>query len=306
LPWWDLTKTRSGIFCGNAQDDSILLVIFCLHHGTAGAMMACGQLHNNPIMWRHGYLLETGFEIADLIALALHTYPYRHEGIKPELKAALVFHHLPGISLAAFIFEAGLHHNEHMRAIGMWLLLGGCVSCFAGIYMYCLSIKTQMKQMATANIVNFTFFLYCRFYEFPKHSYYLIRDVHSSEEFEGTIILKLLYFGATALTLFNVGIVADLLPKSIRYVKRAIDGVTPLETEPVPKSREDRMKRRRSSLMVAIDTLDQVRRRSSSSIVTVMHLNVVEDLARNDMENIAEEDMAALNASIASLNKKTK
>jgi hypothetical protein len=119
-------------------------------------------------------------------------------------------------------------------------------------------------------------------------------------------MLKLLYFGATALTLFNLGILADLLPKSIRYVKRAIDGVTPIEMEPVPKSREDRMKRRRTSLMVAMDTLDQVRRRSSSSIVTVMHLNVVEDLARHDMENITEEDMAALNASIASLNKKTK
>jgi TLC domain len=308
LPWWELAKTRGGVFCGNAQDDSILLVILCLHHGIAGAMMAYGQFHSNPMMWRHGYLLETGFEIADLIAMLLHTYPYRHEGIKPELKMALVFHHLPGISLAAFILEAGLHHNEHMRAIGMWLLLGACASCFAALNSYCLSIKTQMKQLATTSIVNFTFFVYCRFYEFPKHSYYLIRDVQSSDEFEGTIMLKLLFFGAIALALFNLGIVADLLPKNIRYVKRAIDGVTPLETKPVPKSREDRMKRRRTSLMVALDTLDQVRRRSSSSVLTVMHLNVVEDLGRhdNDMEDINEEDMAALNAFVTSLNKKTK
>jgi hypothetical protein len=120
-------------------------------------------------------------------------------------------------------------------------------------------------------------------------------------------MLKLLYFGATALTLFNVGIVANLLPKSIRYVKRAINGVTSLETEPVPKSREDRMKkRRRSSLIVALDTLDEVRRRSSSSFLSVMHLNVVEDLARCDMENITEEDMTALDASMATFIKKTK
>ena len=268
--------------------------------------MAYGQVHNNPILWRHGYLLETGFEIADLIALALHTYPYRHEGIKEDIKIVLVFHHLPGISLAAFFFEAGLHHNEHLRAIGMWLLLGACVSIMSALYSYCLSIKTQMKQLATASIVTFTFFLYCRFYQFPRHSYYLIRDVQSSEEFEGTIMLKLLFFGASAMTLFNLGIVADILPKNIRYVKRAIDGVTPIETQPVPKSREDRMKRRRSSLMVAIDALGQVRRRSSSSVLSVMHLNVVEDLARHDMENMNEEDMVALNVFVASLNKKTK
>jgi hypothetical protein len=246
LPWWDLAKTRSGVFCGNAQDDSILLTICGLHHGIAGAMMVFGQLYNDPIMWRHGYLFETGFEMADLLALGLHMYPYRHEGMKPDLKVALVFHHLPGISLAAFVLEAGLHYNEHMRAIGMWLLFGGCVSCVASLYMYSLSIKTQMRQMAAALIANFAFFFYCRFYEFPKHSYYLIQDVQSSEDFEGTIMLKLLYFGATALTLFNVGVVADLVPKTIRYIKRAIDGVTPLETGPVPKSREDRMKRRRS------------------------------------------------------------
>ena len=268
--------------------------------------MAFGQLHNNPLVWHHGYLLETGFEIADLIALFFHTYPYCHEGIKPEIKMALVFHHLPGISLAAFIFEAGLHHNEHMRAIAMWLLLGACVSCVAALYSYCLSIKTQMKQMATASTVSFTFFLYCQFYEFPKHSYYLIRDVQSSEEFEGTTMLKLLFLGATAMTLFNIGIAADVLPKNIRYVKRAFDGVTPLETQPIPKSREDRMKRRQTSLMVAIDTLDQVRHRSSSSILTVMRLNVMEELARHDTENLNEKDMVALNAFLASLNKKTK
>lgn len=264
--------------------------------------MVFGQLYDDPVMWRHGYLLETGFEIADLLALALHMYPYRHEGMKPDLKVALVFHHLPGISLAAFVLEAGLHYNEHMRAIGIWLLLGACASCFSGLYMYSLSVETHMKQMAAILIANFAFFFYCRFYEFPKHSYYLIQDVQSSKEFEGTIILKLLYFGATALTLFNVGILADLLPKTIRYVKRAVDGVTPLEIEAVPKSREDRMKRRRSSLMMTMDTFKQVRRRSSFETV----LQVAETLARVTEEDIPEEDLAALTASVAKFNKKTK
>jgi hypothetical protein len=302
LPWWDFAKTRGGILCGNAQDDSVLLSILALHHGTAATMMVFGQLYNDPVMWRHGYLLETGFEIADLLALALHMYPYRHEGMKSDLKVALVFHHLPGISLAAFVLEAGLHYNEHMRAIGIWLLLGGCASCIFSLYIYSLSVETHMKQMAATLIASFAFFIYCRFYEFPKHSYYLIQDVQSSKEFEGTIILKLLYFGATALTLFNVGILADLLPKTIRYVKRAVDGVTPLEIEAVPKSREDRMKRRRSSLMMTMDTFKQARRRSSFETV----LQVAETLVRVAEDDIIEEDLAALTASVAKFNKKTK
>ena len=230
---------RSGIFCGNAQDESILLLISCLHHATGGVMMAYGHLRNNPIIWRHGFLLEAGYELADLLAMVLHTYPYLDEMVKSEMKMAVVFHHLPCISSSAFVLEAGLHHNEHMRAVGLWLLLGGGVSCFLTFYILCLSIDKQMRRMATVYIVNLAFFLYCRFYEFPKHSYNLIRDIQSSDEHEGTLTLKLLYFGATSLTLFNLGISADLLPKCIRYVKRAVDGVTPLETEPVPMLRED-------------------------------------------------------------------
>ena len=60
--------------------------------------------------------------------------------------------------------------------------------------------------------------------------------------------------------------------------------------------------------MVVMDTLDQVRHRSSASVLTVIHLNEVEDLAWHDTENVTmtDEDMAALKASVADLRKKTK
>lgn len=52
--------------------------------------------------------------------------------------------------------------------------------------------------------------------------------------------------------------------------------------------------------------MDEVVRRCRSSFETIMHLNVVEDVARLDDEGcIADEDMAALNKTISSLNAKS-
>lgn len=200
-----------------------------------------------------------------------------------------------------------------MRAIGMWLLLGGCESCIGVVYIYCLNISTQMKQVAAIFLFNLLFFIYCRFYQFPVHSYYLIQDVKALEELEGSSILKVLYFGATSLTLFNLAILADLVPKSVRYVKRAFDGVTPLEMEPVPLSREDRMKpkQRRSSLGVALDAvvaIDKEVSRRRSAQLTIMHLNIVQDLARLDQEpdGLSKDDLVALDSTLSSLRQRWK
>lgn len=314
LPWWELAKKRGGVFCANGQDDSILFIAFAIHHGTAGALMMYGVIHDDPIIWRHGYLLETGLEIADTLALVLNLYPYRYDGVKPEIKVASIFHHLPGIVLSAFVLEAGLHYNKHMRAIGMWLLLGGCESCIGGLYIYSLDFDTQMTQAAIAYVINIFFFFYCRMIVFPREAYLLIQDV--SNEYDNPLLLKLLYFGGICMGIFNLGIVADVVPKAIRYCKRALDGVTPIEVEPVPKSREDRMKRRRSSIGMVIDAVDEVMdavdevvARRRSSFETVMHLNAVEDVARMNREqeengHFSEDDLAALSTSIASMNGK--
>lgn len=245
LPWWHLAKKRGGVLCGNGQDDSLLYLVLAVHHGVAGAMMMLGVLFDDPILWRHGYLLESGYEIADLFSIFFNLYPYRQDGMKPEIKIALIFHHLPGILLSAFVLEADLHYNTHLREIGMWLLLGACQSCVGGVFIYCLNFDTQMKQAAVLYLLNVAVFVWCRLVVFPREAYLLIQDVQNSSKFQDSTLLKLLYFGGISLSLFNLGIVADVVPKSIRYCKRAIDGVTPIETEPIPKSREDRMNERR-------------------------------------------------------------
>ena len=65
-------------------------------------------------------------------------------------------------------------------------------------------------------------------------------------------------------------------------------------------------KRRRSSLALAAEAVGDVVERRRSSFETIMHLNVIEDIARrNADESIPEEDMVALNKTLSSLNGKS-
>ena len=58
-------------------------------------MMMSGFYLDEPSLFRHGFLCETGFEIADLLAMALPLYPYRkYDGFKADMKAPLLFHHV--------------------------------------------------------------------------------------------------------------------------------------------------------------------------------------------------------------------
>lgn len=131
----------------------------------------------------------------------------------------------------------------------MWLLLGAFTSCACGLVVYSLDPHTQMTKFAAAYVMNSLFYFYCRFYQFPLHAYHLIQTVRSSPEFKGTIILPLLYFDGICLTLFNM----DLVPANIRVIKRAMDGVTPLDVKPVPASREDRMKYESTCKLMNLD-----------------------------------------------------
>lgn len=59
------------------------------------------MMNETPMLWRRGYLIETGFEVADIIAMIFKIYPYAsHDGMKDELKPALVVHHVSRIRIA--------------------------------------------------------------------------------------------------------------------------------------------------------------------------------------------------------------
>jgi hypothetical protein len=315
MNYWKLAKQRGGIFCGNGQDDSILLFLWGIHHFVAGAMMAYGVVTHDNSMWRHGYLLETGFEISDSVSVIASLYPYKLDGMKSDIKAALIFHHATGTLLAYPILNSVLAANEHMQAITMWLLFGAAISCVAACFMYTRNFDNEMPLVTTVFLVNVAFFLYCRFYQFPLHSWQLIQDVQAAEEgsFGGiqvSTLLKLLYGGLLAMSMFNLGIVADLVPKSVRYVKRALDGVTPIEAEPVPRSRDSIFSRRAS-----VQLLQKSGRRGSTLLASVMHLTAVDDIAATpttttttgtDDSDFDEDDIHALHQTVEQLHGKKK
>ena len=319
---WQHARERIGIFCGNGRDDAVLLTCFGIHHGFAAYLMFVGMVEHHPMTWRHGYLCETGFECADFIAMLFSFYPYRYDGIKEDIKPALIMHHIPGIVLAAFVMETGLYRNHHMQKIVLALLGGALVSCICAIYTYQLDFKTQMTQAAFAFNLNILFFIYCRWYVYPLESYALIQDVRADDELRGTTVVKLLYIGGILMSLFNLGILLDVAPKMVRYIKRAIDGVTPIDTEPVPSSRDSvvNKSRRRASIMMAVDAVNPVATKGKrSSIATVMGYNTVEDLFNTDRdsegsivriteddEGLAKDDLAALNKAVSSLSSSKK
>ena len=310
LSIWKTARSRGGVFCGNGRDDAVLLVVLSIHHSCAAALMYTGLVQGNIDMWRHGYLLETGFEVADLIAIAFSFYPYKWDGMKPDIKVAMVFHHMPGIALCGFVMENGLNANPHMQALGLWLLGATAANCLVGIFLYSLDFEKQMWLAALGYNFAIGFFLYCRFYIFPIESFALIRDVRNSD-LKDTIVLKILYFCGIALAIFNLAIVMEGIPKCIRYFRRAMDGVTPIELEPVPPSRDSMLrKQRRGCLQVVMDTLN-VSSRRRTSFATVMMLNTVEDIAKSSqddgLDDIAGEDMKALNETLSAISdKKTK
>jgi hypothetical protein len=243
--WKGPIKDRCGVVAANAQDDCILVLTNALHHGAAGLLCAWGARTKDANLWRHGYLLEVGFEMADLVAMVIPTYPYRWDNVKKDIQIATFFHHLPGIFFPGLLLRnSSLYQNEHLQEISIWLLLGASFSLFSIFLIYTRDANTQMVQTSFLFFANFFFFLYCRFYVFIKESRQLIHDIEADKEVEGTIAAKCLYFYGGFICLFNFGMLADVIPKGYRMVLRTWDGVTPLDddTVEVPPAREHRLK----------------------------------------------------------------
>ena len=101
------------------------------------------------------------------------------------------------------------------------------------------------------------------------------------------IILKVLYASGLLMGLFNLGIAADVLPKCVRYIKRAMDGVTPIDTKEISSSRDSMISRRRSSIMKVVDVVSPTKR---YSLTTGMNMNAVEDIV-NTKKNEEDDDI---------------
>lgn len=261
----------------------------------------------------------------DLVSMLVKTYPYaKCDGMKDDIKCALFLHHIPGISLALLVMETGLYKNIHMQTIVLALLGGALVSCLCCVVLYSMSFETQMPLVALVFNVNVGFFVFCRWWVYPREALALLDDVHNDPELNGGILLKLLYAGGVLMSLFNLGVSIDLMPKCVRYIKRAFDGATLIDTETVPRSRDSilygKPGGRRSSIMMAVDAINPTAEKGRrSSFATIMGLNAIDDVLRTEKETKAkrhsaptsgvlekdddldEDDLAALNRTISSM-----
>lgn len=251
--FWYIAHKRGGVFALNAQDDLPALAVIGIQHVIGGLLMTLGVLRSDPTLWRHGLLCEAGYEVGDIISLSLSLFPYDVK-IKEQLKVPIVCHHIPGIVLSFAALLSDLHYNEHLRSIGMWLLLAGGVSLLASFYGHTIDFRTNMPKAAIAFVLNNVFFMYARLWAFPMHSLHLIKDVKEDDN-QSDKTLYVLYASAALYSVFNIGVLAEQIPLMFRYIMRAVDGVTAIDTKPVPPPKEGRMDRRRSSIVRVMETM---------------------------------------------------
>jgi hypothetical protein len=125
----------------------------------AESMMAYGVVTHGNNMWRHGYLLENGFEIADTVSLLASLYPYKLDGMKSSScheDFARLSHPQLGIG------SQQTHTSYcHVVVVGSRHLLRDGLLCF-----YSRNFDNEMPIVTSAFLFNVAFFLYCRFYRY--------------------------------------------------------------------------------------------------------------------------------------------
>ena len=120
-PWFQSIGQRKGLFATNGQQDLVLVLIIMCHHGLFGGFMLLSAYQtNSKIDWfRHGALGELGFELVDLMNNLIGRYPYSEKRMSLPMRAAAIFHHIPGICLTIPLILNDIHNNSiHLRLIG--------------------------------------------------------------------------------------------------------------------------------------------------------------------------------------------
>ena len=144
------------------------------------------------------------YSSVDVVAMVDRSYPYHNNSIKPELRYAIAFHHIPGIFLPFFLFSSGLHESHNLQNIAAWLLLAAAFGAYA---------KDAVKAALTNNI-NLAFYIYARFYLFPKDSLTLLEFVKAMESTLSNPANYILYVGGFLLFIFNLVILGEFVVKT--------------------------------------------------------------------------------------------
>jgi hypothetical protein len=102
-----------------------------------------------------------------------------------------------------------------------WLVLAVAFGVYPQVYIYTLDFATDMVKAVIANNFNVTFYVYTRFYLFPKDSLALLEHVRTTEIISSNRVHYKLYVGGVFLFLFNLASLGEFIVKTIKYNKNA-------------------------------------------------------------------------------------
>mmetsp|Transcript_41670 Transcript_41670/g.97542 ORF Transcript_41670/g.97542 Transcript_41670/m.97542 type:complete len:308 (-) Transcript_41670:109-1032(-) len=273
--FWYTAHKSTGVICENAQDDLAFMFSLGIHHFTAAAFFSWGKRASDSAVWRHGYLIETGYEIGDLLAMVAGLTPYNCS-VRKGLTFSFFCHHIPGIGLAFFFLTSDYRFNPHLMSIIVWLLLASSFSMFVTFFAQTLDLRKNIVLAAIAYNLNLVFFAYARLYIFPTESYHFIQDVRRTAAPGSNILVTSILAGAASLMAFNFGIMISATPPFLELLKKVFTGGDPYELEVQPPV-EGRMPRRRSSILA-----DALKRSSITGEFTTSYLNELKDRAKDD------------------------
>jgi len=218
-PFWGEILRRRGALAKSGQSDLVLMMVLAAHHTTAGSILLLSTFLKSGFLWRHGALMELGYELADLYANIRGVWPYEKKKVPMDIRIGFALHHLPGITLLFPLIMNNYHENPHLQAIGGWLLFGAGISAWMGVAVYTRNFDdpTEMKQAATSQLVGTASFLFARWVIFPVESAAFLAELDTrtdiSENFPMVSRAMLL-----SLSLFNLAVTFTIVPKAIRYI----------------------------------------------------------------------------------------
>lgn len=222
--WWEYLTTYKGILCPDVQKEIQYTTILGIHHILGGGMMAYGAAYAAPPVWTLGALVSMIDDVHDVLCIILPAWPFGGPGGRDvKLCTVLLIHHVAAILGTFPAICAGLGTNVHVQSVGAALLLAGGCS-----HVVLTTSRTRNRKIpreawhdALIWIVGTSFYMYSRFYIFPRAMIALYHEDYPSmspgmqDAFLGFLVL---------MSLFNVVIGLDAASGTLKRIGIALSG----------------------------------------------------------------------------------
>ena len=272
-PYWSELKNRAGSFCVNAQDEVSFTTAVGLHHILGGLMCVYGVYSGDTRFWIAGACVEIGFEVADVGAIVLGTFPYNGQ-LRPELKSIILLHHAPGLLCGVPAITNGLHTNSHVQAIVSSLMLAGGLSVTIQALVYTKDFDREMGWVFFYQLIGTGSLCFARIYTFPTHLFLLVNELRQAQDSDWRITALFVVSGLGMMR-FNVMMLRINVSKCYKFLLAWIDQRKTTASTKALKRREST----KEALNAIAPRAVGLRRQTSSMLASMMLPLDVDSLA---------------------------